>query len=121
MPIEEKVRRIATEIYRADDVYFEKRAKVRLEKFAQDGYGALPVCIARRTSDSSPATRRTVAPVLRATRAMRINAPAVGLGAVFGVALTSTATVPHRYRALIFPHDEDSVANTHHAAPHWGA
>jgi formate--tetrahydrofolate ligase len=62
MPIEEKVRRIATEIYRADDVYFEKRAKVRLEKFAQDGYGALPVCIAKTQSSLSDNKRAVGVP-----------------------------------------------------------
>jgi formate--tetrahydrofolate ligase len=61
-PIEEKVRRIATEIYRADDVYFEKRAKARLEKFAKDGYGGLPVCIAKTQSSLSDNKRAVGVP-----------------------------------------------------------
>jgi formate--tetrahydrofolate ligase len=52
-PIEEKVRRIATEIYRADGVYFEKRAKVKIDSFVRDGYGDLPICVAKTQSSLS--------------------------------------------------------------------
>ncbi len=47
IPIEEKIKKIATEIYRADDVHFEKRAKLKIERFTQLGYGNLPICIAK--------------------------------------------------------------------------
>ncbi|MDH4337009.1 MAG: formate--tetrahydrofolate ligase, partial [Candidatus Krumholzibacteria bacterium] len=50
---QEKVRRIATEIYGADDVYFEKDARIKLERFARIGYGKLPVCIAKTQSSLS--------------------------------------------------------------------
>jgi formate--tetrahydrofolate ligase len=45
--VEEKVRIIATEIYRADGVYFEKRVLKKLERFVELGYGHLPVCLAK--------------------------------------------------------------------------
>ncbi|HRN26248.1 MAG: formate--tetrahydrofolate ligase [Ignavibacteriaceae bacterium] len=47
IPIEEKIKKIATEIYGADDVHFEKRAKLKIEKFTQMGYGKIPICIAK--------------------------------------------------------------------------
>lgn len=53
LPVEEKVRRIATEIYHADSVFFEKRALRKIEKFVELGYGDLPVCIAKTQSSLS--------------------------------------------------------------------
>jgi formate--tetrahydrofolate ligase len=50
---QEKVRKIATEIYGADDVYFEKDARIKLDRFAKIGYGRLPVCIAKTQSSLS--------------------------------------------------------------------
>ena len=49
-PIEERVRTIATQIYGADGVYFEKRAQKKIEKFRKLGYGNLPICIAKTQS-----------------------------------------------------------------------
>ncbi|HXV14073.1 MAG TPA: formate--tetrahydrofolate ligase [Candidatus Krumholzibacteria bacterium] len=43
----EKVRRVAREIYGASDVYFERDAATKLERFVKMGYGHLPVCIAK--------------------------------------------------------------------------
>lgn len=47
MPIEEKINIIASEIYRAKGVYFEKRAKSKIAKFVELGFGNLPVCMAK--------------------------------------------------------------------------
>ena len=51
--IQTKVKKIATEIYRADDVYFERRARLKIAKFKKDGYGNLPVCVAKTQSSLS--------------------------------------------------------------------
>ena len=53
LPVEDKIRKIATEIYGADGVYYEKRAMKKLEKFAGLGYGNLPVCIAKTQASLS--------------------------------------------------------------------
>ncbi|MFQ5571752.1 MAG: formate--tetrahydrofolate ligase, partial [Rhodothermales bacterium] len=45
--IEEKIYKVATEIYGANGVYFEKRAQRNIKAFADLGYGYLPVCIAK--------------------------------------------------------------------------
>jgi formate--tetrahydrofolate ligase len=50
LPVQEKVRQIATQIYGADDVYFEKRAQTAISKFTKLGYGHLPICIAKTQS-----------------------------------------------------------------------
>ncbi len=52
-PVEEKVRVVATEIYGADGVYFEKRAQKQIERFVELGYGHLPVCIAKTQASLS--------------------------------------------------------------------
>lgn len=47
LPVEEKIRAIAENIYGAKDIYLEKRARVKIEKFVELGYGNLPICIAK--------------------------------------------------------------------------
>ncbi|HEU4364598.1 MAG TPA: formate--tetrahydrofolate ligase, partial [Candidatus Krumholzibacteria bacterium] len=59
---QEKVRRIATEIYGADDVYFEKDARTKLDRFVKLGYGKLPVCIAKTQSSLSDNAKLLGAP-----------------------------------------------------------
>ncbi|MDZ7806000.1 MAG: formate--tetrahydrofolate ligase [Gracilimonas sp.] len=51
--IEDKIETIATEIYNADGVYFEKKALKNLANFKKLGYGKLPVCIAKTQSSIS--------------------------------------------------------------------
>jgi formate--tetrahydrofolate ligase len=48
-----KVQKIAKEIYRADDVYFERRARLKINRFIKNGYGQLPVCVAKTQSSLS--------------------------------------------------------------------
>jgi formate--tetrahydrofolate ligase len=52
-PVAEKVHAIATQVYGADGVYFEKRAQSKLAQFEALGYGGLPVCIAKTQSSLS--------------------------------------------------------------------
>jgi len=47
MPLLEKVRTIAKEIYRAKDISADKPVRDQLAQFEQMGYGKLPVCIAK--------------------------------------------------------------------------
>jgi formate--tetrahydrofolate ligase len=50
---EEKIGRIARQIYGADDVYFESKARKQLDRFKRMGYGNLPICIAKTQSSLS--------------------------------------------------------------------
>src|SRR5580692_6117317 len=47
MPLFEKVRTIAKEIYRADDATADKSVKDQLKTWEEMGFGKLPVCIAK--------------------------------------------------------------------------
>ena len=47
MPLLEKIRTIAKEIYRAKDITADKPVRDQLAQFEQMGYGKLPVCIAK--------------------------------------------------------------------------
>lgn len=53
LSVEMKVQKIATEIYGADGVYFEKKAQKKIEKFVELGYGNLPICIAKTQASLS--------------------------------------------------------------------
>jgi len=47
MPLAKKITTVAREIYRAQDVAFAPEARRKLARFEKDGYGALPVCMAK--------------------------------------------------------------------------
>jgi formate--tetrahydrofolate ligase len=47
MPLVEKIRTIAREIYRAKDIDVHKPVRDQLESFEKMGYGKLPVCMAK--------------------------------------------------------------------------
>lgn len=46
-PMEEKIRKIATQIYGADDVVFAPAARASMKRMAEIGLGELPVCMAK--------------------------------------------------------------------------
>lgn len=45
--IEEKIRTIATKIYGAADIVFEKKAKMQMDKLTELGFTDIPVCMAK--------------------------------------------------------------------------
>jgi len=47
MPLADKLRTIAREIYRATDVAIPPPVMTRLERFAAQGFGHLPICVAK--------------------------------------------------------------------------
>ena len=47
MPLAEKLRTVAREIYRANDVSIPSPVMKRLERFEADGFGHFPVCVAK--------------------------------------------------------------------------
>ncbi len=53
LPLADKIRKIAKEIYRADDVEFDSAALKKLKAFEDAGYGKLPVCIAKTQNSIS--------------------------------------------------------------------
>ena len=53
LPLWEKVKRIATQIYGADDIIADKKVRQQFAKFQEDGYGRYPVCMAKTQSSFS--------------------------------------------------------------------
>ena len=84
LPLREKIRMIATRIYRAADVDFDAEAEAQLDEFESLGYGHFPVCIAKTQysfsadPDAKGAPENFVLPL----RSVRLSA-----GAGFVVAL----------------------------------
>ena len=53
MPIEDKVRRLALDIYGADGVDFAPEAERQIKQISNLGYGGLPVCVAKTPNSLS--------------------------------------------------------------------
>lgn len=47
LPIEDKIRTVAKEIYGADDVVFSKKVLTKIKKYTEQGLGNLPICVAK--------------------------------------------------------------------------
>ncbi|NND83241.1 MAG: formate--tetrahydrofolate ligase [Gammaproteobacteria bacterium] len=47
MPLLEKINTIATRIYRADEVLADKKVRDQLHRWEEQGYGHLPICMAK--------------------------------------------------------------------------
>ncbi len=62
LPLKEKISLIAKEIYRAGGVTFSDKAVSKLAEFESQGYGKLPVCIAKTQSSISDDPKRKGAP-----------------------------------------------------------
>jgi len=53
LSIKEKIEKIATEIYGADGVDYSKDAESQIETFEKQGYGELPICMAKTQNSIS--------------------------------------------------------------------
>jgi formate--tetrahydrofolate ligase len=90
MPLFEKIRTIAKEIYRAKDIAAERPVREQLTQFEQMGYGNLPVCIAKTqysfttNADLKGAPADFVIPV----REVRLSAGAEFVVAICGEIMT---------------------------------
>ena len=62
LPLTEKIRTIATEIYRAKDVEFDSVALKKLKYFEENGYKNLPICIAKTQNSISHDPKMICAP-----------------------------------------------------------
>ncbi len=47
LPLREKIETVVREIYGGKDVYYEPQALKKIEEFTRDGFGNLPVCMAK--------------------------------------------------------------------------
>jgi formate--tetrahydrofolate ligase len=90
MPLLEKVRTIAQEIYRAKDISADKAVRDQLSSFEAMGYGKLPVCIAKTQYSFSTNPDAKGAPVdhIIPVREARLSAGAEFVVAVCGDIMT---------------------------------
>jgi formate--tetrahydrofolate ligase len=90
MPLVEKIRTIAKEIYRAKDIDVHKPVRDQLAQFEQMGYGKLPVCIAKTQYSFSTNADTKGAPTDHVinVREVRLSAGAEFVVAICGEIMT---------------------------------
>jgi len=90
LPLDEKIRTIARRIYGAADVAFAAKAAADLEGFAADGYGRLPICMAKTQVSFSADPRLLGAPSghVLPVREVRLAAGAGFIVAICGDIMT---------------------------------
>lgn len=83
--VEDKIRKVATQVYGADDVEFDGSARKQIAKAVELGYGELPICIAKVPGSLSDDPKKFGRPTdfSITVRGVQINA-----GAGFLVVLT---------------------------------
>jgi formate--tetrahydrofolate ligase len=90
MPLLEKIRTIAKEIYRAKDISIDKPVRDQLASFEAMGYGKLPVCIAKTQYSFSTSADLKGAPAdhIIPVREVRLSAGAEFVVAICGEIMT---------------------------------
>jgi len=90
MPLFEKIRTIAREIYRAKDVSAEKPVRDQLAAFEAMGYGTAPICVAKTQYSFSTNPEAKGAPVdhIINVREVRLSAGAEFVVAICGEIMT---------------------------------
>jgi formate--tetrahydrofolate ligase len=90
LPLVEKVRTIAKEIYRADDIALDGKAKDLFKEFQDGGFGNYPVCIAKTQYSFSTDPNAKGAPTghILNVRDVRLSAGAEFIVVVCGEIMT---------------------------------
>jgi formate--tetrahydrofolate ligase len=90
MPLIEKIRAVATEIYRAKDIDVHKPVRDQLAQFEQMGYGNLPVCMAKTqySFSTNPDTKGAPNDHVVTVREVRLSAGAEFVVAICGEIMT---------------------------------
>ncbi len=108
--VEEKIRKVAVNIFGAKDVDILPEAQARIDEFTKSGYGELPVCIAKTQyslSDDPKALGRPEGFTLT-VREVRLSAGAGYLVVLTGKVLTMPG-LPSHPAALDISIDNDNV------------
>jgi formate--tetrahydrofolate ligase len=90
MSLHDKIRTIATEIYRAKDIDVHKPVRDQLEAFEKMGYGKLPICIAKTqySFSTNPDTKGAPSDHIVTVREVRLSAGAEFIVAICGEIMT---------------------------------
>ena len=90
MPLWEKIKTVATRLYRADDIIADKKIRNQIRTFQENGYGDFPVCIAKTQYSFSTDPNLKGAPTnhVVAIREVRLSAGAGFIVVVCGDIMT---------------------------------
>ncbi len=86
-PLEDKIKKVAQNIYGASDVKFSEQAAAKLRQFSDWGYGKLPVCIAKTQYSLSDDPKRLGVPT---GWTLNVNNASLSAGAGFVVAISGS-------------------------------
>merc|ERR1719232_1411682 len=92
MPLEQKIETIAKEIYGADGISLSEGAKASLERYTAQGFGNLPICMAKTHLSLSHDPNLKGAPT-GFTLPIREARASVGAGFVYPI-VGSMSTMP---------------------------
>jgi formate--tetrahydrofolate ligase len=90
MPLAEKIRTVSREIYGAADIALDPEAAKKLKEFEKEGFGAMPVCIAKTqfSFTTDPAVKGAPSGHIIPVRGVRLSAGAEFVVALCGDILT---------------------------------
>jgi formate--tetrahydrofolate ligase len=90
MKLADKIRTIAREIYRASDVSFAPEAEKKLQQYEADGFGKLPICMAKTqySFTAEPDMRGAPTGHILPVRDVRLSAGAGFVVALCGALMT---------------------------------
>ncbi|EOD78819.1 Formate--tetrahydrofolate ligase [Grimontia indica] len=108
LPIDDKIRKVATALYGAEDVQFNIAAQKQLDEIHQLGYGHLPVCIAKTpySFTSEPSELGAPSGHILPVRELRLMAGAGFVVAICGDVMTMPG-LPRKPAALSISLDDD--------------
>jgi formate--tetrahydrofolate ligase len=90
LPLWDKIRAVATQIYGASDITAESKVRNQIQKLQQDGYGHYPVCIAKTqySFSTDPTLRGAPSGHIVNIREVRLSAGAEFVVAICGDVMT---------------------------------
>ena len=106
--LQDKIVKVAKQVYGADGVNFSDKARAKLEEYSRWGYGRLPACIAKTKYSLTDNPRLMGAPT---GWTLQVNDASLSAGAGFVVAISGSMMLmpglPSDPRALSIDVDED--------------
>lgn len=107
-PLAEKIEKVAAKVYGAEGVELSDTARAKLERYAEWGFGQLPVCVAKTQYSLTDDPKRMGAPK---GWKLRVNDVSLSAGAGFVVAISGNMMLmpglPSHPRALEIDVDDD--------------
>ncbi len=111
MPLMEKIETIAKRIYRADDVIADKKIRDQLRQWEDQGYGHLPICMAKTqySFSTDPSLRGAPTGHSVPVREVRLSAGAGFIVAICGEIMTMPGLPRVPSAETIFINDEGQI------------